>query len=87
MKICDCGKNLAEYVEEVLDVKVSRCTPLIGIRDIIDGELVFEYDYDNATEEDCDSEVVMYQCAFCGRMITSEEMLTIFAKDVDKMGV
>ena len=84
---CDCGVNIREHLIEVISYCGAMTTPIIGIQDIVDDELLLEYAYDDEERYDKYTELEGYECGNCGKTYTKEQLLNIFNEDVTRINI
>ena len=75
---CECKCSIKDSLVEVVLYWGIQTTPITGIQDIVDDELLLEYDYDDTERYDKNTELEAYECSKCGKAYTSTEVKEIF---------
>lgn len=52
-------------------------TPIVGIQDEINGQILWDLDYEDETEIDGEILEYYYSCSFCGEKITEDDVKKI----------
>lgn len=79
MKCWGCDKEFGTEtrVEEISVCEVRRSTPIIGIQDKIEDEVLYNMDYNQETEEDGDLYNHWFACEYCGTTIPDDNVESI----------